>query len=142
MATQLPALDYIDEAADRNGVPRPVLRSMARVESARNPGAVSSRGARGEFQVMPATARSLGFTPEDMHDPAKGAQAGAAYVKQLYDRFGDWDTAVEAYNAGPARVAYRRKMGIALPSETRNHIEKIRGAQAAMALESATGVNR
>lgn len=128
------ASDYIDRAADRHGVPRNLLRSMARVESTNNPGAVSKRGARGEFQVMPATARELGYEPEDMHDREKGADAAAKYTRKLYDRFGDWDTAVEAYNAGPARVAYRKKQGVPLPGETRHHLVKIKASQAAEAL--------
>ncbi len=129
-----PAADHIDRAADRHGVPRQVLRSMAHVESRNDPTAVSPRGARGEFQIMPATAQELGYAPEEMHDPEKAADAAAAYTRRLYDRFGDWDTAVEAYNAGPARVAYRKRQGIPLPGETRRHLAKVKAAQAAEVL--------
>jgi soluble lytic murein transglycosylase-like protein len=129
--------EHIDRAADRHGVPRHVLRSMARVESTNDTRAVSKKGARGEFQVMPATAREMGYSPEDMHDPEKGAEAGARYVRKMYDRFGDWDSAIEAYNAGPARVAYRKKKGIPLPAETREHLAKIKATQAAEALRKA-----
>lgn len=130
--------DHIEAAADKHGVPRHVLRSMARVESGHDSGAVSKKGARGEFQIMPETARELGYKPEDMHDPQKGADAGARYVRKMYDRFKDWDAAVEAYNAGPARVAYRKKRGIPLPRETRHHIRKVKGEQAIAALETAS----
>jgi soluble lytic murein transglycosylase-like protein len=71
-----------------------------------------------------------------MHDREKGADAGARYVRKMYDRFKSWDDAVAAYNAGPARVAYRRKKGIPLPRETRHHLRKIRGEQALAALDS------
>lgn len=127
--------DHIDRAAARHGVPRDVLRSMARVESHHRTEAVSRKGARGEFQIAPATAREMGYKPEDAHDRDLGAEMGARYVKKMHDRFGDWDTAVEAYNAGPARVAHRKKRGIPLPRETRHHIRKVRGEQAALALE-------
>lgn len=124
----------LDAAADKHGVPRTRLRAMARTESGGDAKSVSPKGARGVLQVMPATAKSLGYTPEDMHDPAKNADAGARYLRQMYDRFKDWDTATEAYNAGPARVAYRKKTGKALPAETRAYRRKVTAAEAGEAL--------
>ncbi len=135
MASAPPPRDYVDASADRHGVPREILQSMRRAESGGRTNAVSRKGARGEFQVTAATARSLGYTPEEMHDPEKGAEAGARYVRQMYERFGSWDDAVAAYNAGPSRVAYRKKMGIPLPGETRAYARRIKGEQAAAALE-------
>jgi soluble lytic murein transglycosylase-like protein len=69
-----------------------------------------------------------------MADPKKAADAGAKYARKMYDRFGDWDTAVEAYNAGPARVARRKREGIPLPGETRRHLVRVKAAEAAQAL--------
>jgi soluble lytic murein transglycosylase-like protein len=128
--------EILDAAADRHGVPRERFRAMARVESQGNAGAVSRKGARGLLQVMPGTARELGYQPEEMHDPEKSADAGARYVRRMYDRFKNWDTAVEAYNSGPARVAYRKKKGIPLPGETRTHLRRVKAAEAASALAS------
>lgn len=125
------AEDHVTRAARRHGVPEGRLRAMRRVESGGNAAAVSRRGARGEFQVMPETAKELGYTAEDMHDPEKSADAAARYTRKLYDRFGDWDTAVEAYNAGAARVAHRKKKGIPLPAETRHYLRKIKAVEAA-----------
>lgn len=127
-------LKILDGAADRHGVPRDRLRSMARIESRGRADAVSHKGARGLMQVMPGTAVELGYKPEDMHDPEKSADAGAKYVRKMYDRFGDWDSAVEAYNAGPARVAHRKKKGIPLPGQTTRHLKKVKAAEAAEAL--------
>lgn len=127
-------IGYIDAAADRFGIPRDRLRAMAHVESRLKPGAVSPAGARGILQVMPETARSLGFKPEDMHDPQKSIEAGAAYYRKLRDQFGDWDTALEAYNAGPARVKYRKREGIPLPGETQRHVARVKAAEAAQAI--------
>jgi soluble lytic murein transglycosylase-like protein len=124
----------LDAAADKHGVPRERLRAMAHVESKGDPNAVSGKGARGLLQVMPGTAREMGYTPEDMSDPSKAADAGAKYARKMYDRFKDWDTAVEAYNAGPARVARRKREGIALPGETRRHLVRVKAAEAAQAL--------
>ncbi len=126
--------EILERAARKHGVPPERLRALARVESRGRPQAVSPAGARGILQVMPDTARELGYQPEDMHDPEKAADAGARYVRRMYDRFGDWDTAVEAYNAGPARVAHRRKTGQALPGETRRHVARVKAAEAAEVL--------
>src|SRR5690606_37921070 len=109
----------------------------AEVESTFNPVARSPAGARGLFQLMPATARELGlrtFFPDERTDPAKSAQAAARYLRQMHDRFGDWPLALAAYNAGPGRV--RRTLeqhgaetfaGIAahLPAETQMYVPKV-----------------
>ena len=126
--------DYIAKSAKRHGVPERILRSMARAESSNRTSAVSPRGARGELQVMPATAKELGYTPEEMHDPEYGAEAGARYARKMYDRFGNWEDAVAAYNAGPARIAHRKKKGLPFPRETRGHVRKVLGNEAADAL--------
>lgn len=133
--------DHVTRAAKKHGVPEERLRAMRHVESGGNRKAVSKKGARGEFQIMPGTAKELGYTPEDMHDPEKSADAAARYTKKMYDRFGDWDSAVEAYNAGPARVAHRKKKGIPLPGETRRHLKKVKAAEAAGALMDREGVD-
>jgi soluble lytic murein transglycosylase-like protein len=127
MATAPPLKgDYISRAARRHGVPEKLLRSVAHVESRGRSKAVSPRGARGEFQVMPETAKELGYTPEEMHDPEYGAEAGARILKKNRERAGSWEDAVAAYNAGSARVAYRKKRGEPLPRETRDYVERVR----------------
>ena len=66
-----------------------------------DPGARSRAGARGLLQLMPATARELGL---DRDDPAANVLAGARYLRQLLNRFGDRELALAAYNAGPTAV--------------------------------------
>lgn len=141
-----PRGDYIARSAKRHRVPEDVLRSVGHTESRHNPKAISPRGAKGEFQVMPRTAREMGYDPEEMHDPEYGAEAGARQLKKHHERFKDWDDAVAAYNAGPARVAYRKKNAIDLPKETRDYVSRVKkrrgeltGAQVAEALEKRGG---
>lgn len=62
----------------------------------------SSTGARGLGQLMPATARSLNVDPDN---PTQNIYGTALYLRQMYDRFGNWSLALAAYNAGPTRVA-------------------------------------
>lgn len=121
-----PKGDHIARSAKRHRVPEKLLRSVGHTESRHKKDAVSPRGARGEFQVMPATAKELGYKPEEMHDEEYGAEAGARLLRKNRDRMGNWEDAVAAYNAGPARVAYRKKTGEALPSETVEYVRRVK----------------
>lgn len=62
----------------------------------------SSAGAVGLFQLMPATAAGLNVNPAD---PAGNIQGGLTYLQQLYDKYGDWNEALIAYNEGPGTLA-------------------------------------
>ena len=105
MTKQLPAAiaKLIDDAADLYGVPRPIARGIAWVESRGNPMVKpSDKGARGIFQLMPETAKALGVT--DVTDPAQNVDAGVRYLASLIKRFGEAD-GVLSFNWGPGRVA-------------------------------------
>lgn len=118
------------------GVP-PELAWLAESESTFNPSALSPVGARGLFQFMPDTAKSLGlqtFLPDERTHPEKSARAAAHYLRHLHGRFGDWPLALAAYNAGEGRVSRllakekaRTFAEIAddLPAETRMYVPKV-----------------
>lgn len=116
----------------------PELVWLAEVESSFDPKALSPAGAAGLFQLMPATARSLdlsvGFLRDERLHPEKNARAAAHYLRQLYERFGDWRLALAAYNAGEGRVASLLKKQNAksfdaiaerLPAETQMFVPKV-----------------
>jgi soluble lytic murein transglycosylase-like protein len=90
-------------ASSSYGVPLSLLTSVASHESSFNPSAVSPAGAQGLMQIMPANDASFGIT--DPFDPAQSANAGARYLSQLYSQYGDWNTALIAYNEGPGNLA-------------------------------------
>ncbi|WP_442920201.1 lytic transglycosylase domain-containing protein [Mesorhizobium sp. WSM4935] len=121
-----PFAAHISEASHRFGVPAALIRAVMRQESAGDARAVSSAGARGLMQIMPATwddlrARwSLGADP---FDPRDNILAGTAYLRELHDRFGS-PGFLAAYNAGPARYeAYLA--GRPLPAETRAYVASL-----------------
>jgi hypothetical protein len=99
-----PDLDSIVlAAADRESLKPSLLHAVIRKESAGQPCAVSSKGAQGLMQLMPATQLQLGVS--DPFDPKQNVDAGARFLRQLIDRYsGDLSLALGAYNAGPGRV--------------------------------------
>jgi membrane-bound lytic murein transglycosylase B len=97
--------NFIAEASQRFGIPGSWLRAVMTVESAGNPKAVSPKGAMGLMQLMPDTWSALrvqyhlGNNP---FDPCDNILGGAAYLRELFDRFGA-SGFLAAYNAGPKR---------------------------------------
>ena len=109
-------------AARRHGVPEDLFLRLVRQESGWNPRAVSSKGALGLAQLMPATAASLGVDPAD---PRQNLEGGARYLAMQYRAFGSWRLALAAYNAGPGAVI--RHGGIPPFAETQGYVAAIMG---------------
>ncbi|WP_102223149.1 lytic transglycosylase domain-containing protein [Acidimangrovimonas sediminis] len=116
-------LSLAREAARSYGVPENLFLRLVQQESGWNHGAVSSKGARGLAQLMPATAQKLGVNARDAEANLRG---GARYLKMMYDRFGSWKLALAAYNAGPDAV--EKYGGIPPYQETRNYVRAILGS--------------
>ena len=118
--------DFVDEASRRFRIPADWIVAVMRVESAGDVRAISTAGAMGLMQIMPATwselrARyRLGTDPYDPHD---NIVAGTAYLRELYDRYGS-PGFIAAYNAGPGR--YEDYLaGRPLPGETRRYLARL-----------------
>ena len=95
--------------------------AIAKTESNFDHSRTSHRGAVGVFQLLPSTARSMGYNPYTQNENIKG---GLTYFKKMYQRFGDVDLALAAYNAGPGNVA--RYKGVPPFAETQRYINKIK----------------
>lgn len=109
-------------------LPKGLLSAVMHQESAGKVYARSSVGARGLFQIMPATARELRLN--DPHDPEPAAQAAARYLSSLYKRYdGDLNWSLAAYNWGMGNVDRYRQQGYRnfdnMPQETRNYIKQV-----------------
>lgn len=107
-------------AARRYGIPTALFKRLVRFESGYNAGIVSPAGAIGLTQLMPGTAKTLGVDP---WDPRSNLFGGAKYLREQFDRFGSWDKALAAYNAGPGAV--EKYGGIPPYAETQRYVSGI-----------------
>ncbi len=135
---------FIDEAAQRFELPASWIGTVLQAESGGDPRAVSPTGAMGLMQIMPVTwdelrnRYGLGADPFDPHD---NILAGAAYLRQLHDRYGSVRAMLAAYNAGPAR--YDASLaGQPLPPETRTYIAALAPIIDKESAAGATGLVR
>ena len=111
----------VRDAALRSGLPPSLVESVARVESALRPEAVSPKGALGVMQLMPATARKLDADPRDT---AQNIDAGARLLRELLIKYdGDVVKALSAYNAGEGAVD--RYRGMPPYPETQDYVDKV-----------------
>jgi membrane-bound lytic murein transglycosylase D len=116
------------------------LVGAAAVESDLNPWALSPKGARGLWQLMPETARRYGLVVDSRRDerldPLKATHAAAQYLRDLHAEFQDWPLALAAYNAGEDRVEraleqletrdfWTLSRHAALPHETRRYVPAV-----------------
>ncbi|WP_417768754.1 lytic transglycosylase domain-containing protein [Stappia sp.] len=120
-----PYAAQVTEASQRFGIPTTWIMAVMRAESAGDLRAVSSAGAMGLMQVMPDTwaglriRHGLGQDPFEPHD---NILAGTAYLREMWDRYGNVAAMLAAYNAGPARYDEYRLADRPLPAETRAYV--------------------
>lgn len=113
----------IRKAAKRTGVDAALLHAVIKVESDYDARAVSSRGAAGLMQLMPATARR--YHVSNVFDPAENVRGGAEYLAALLRAFdNDLRLALAAYNAGETAVL---KSGWRVPPyrETADYVPRV-----------------
>lgn len=119
-----PYAGFIREAAQRFGVPASWISAVMAMESGGDVMAVSPRGAMGLMQIMPNTwaglraRHGLGVDP---YEPRDNILAGAAYLREMHDRYGS-PGFLAAYNAGPARYDEYLATGRELPTETQLYV--------------------
>lgn len=132
----------LDDSAAKFGVRSELLMSVMQIETGgiKDPStAVSSAGAQGDMQIMPATFEEIGreiFGPDvelDINNPAHNIPVAAAYMSKMMQRFdGSIVHALAAYNAGPTTVDKAIKSGGRdwiddLPTETRRYLPNALG---------------
>ncbi|MBB6010787.1 lytic transglycosylase domain-containing protein [Brucella intermedia] len=120
-----PYAAHIAEASQRFGIPEHWIVAVLRAESAGDVRAVSTAGAIGLMQVMPDTWAGLRVRHglgRDPYDPRDNILAGTAYLREMFDRYGNAGAMLAAYNAGPGRYDEYLATGRTLPTETRAYV--------------------
>lgn len=117
-----PYADLVQQAANKHGVDPALIRSIMHAESAFDHKAISSAGAQGLMQLMPATQQRFGVT--NPYDAAQNIDGGTRYLKILSKMFnGDVELICAAYNAGEGAV--KKYKGIPPYSETQLYVKRV-----------------
>ena len=101
-ASKVTVKEYIVKHSLEMGIDPALGLSIAKMESGFVHEKKSTYGAVGVFQLMPQTARKLGYNPYYLSDNIRG---GLMYYKMMYQKFGSVELALAAYNAGPGNVS-------------------------------------
>jgi len=110
-----------------------LLAAVIYQESKFEADAVSSSGAVGLMQLLPATAQGIadrtggsGWHERDLLDPELNIRYGSWYLRHLLDKYEDEELALAAYNAGQANVDRWRGRGVGIQfAETRHYVERV-----------------
>lgn len=134
-----------------NGVPQDLLY-LACVESYLSPRAYSGAKAAGIWQFIPSTAQQYGLEVNDEVDERyhleKSTAAAARYLKNAYEAYGDWASAMASYNGGRGRISgeLEKQMvpsafDLYLTEETSRYVFRIMAMKAIMEQPAAFGFN-
>jgi soluble lytic murein transglycosylase len=101
----------LKRSAAANGLDPYLVASLIRQESEFNPNAVSRANAVGLMQLLPKTGKLVAkevklkrYTASQLYTPAVNLQLGTRYFRSMVDKFGGFEYALAAYNAGSDRV--------------------------------------
>jgi len=118
---------WVAEASKRFLIPADWIWAVMHIESAGDVRARSNKGAMGLMQIMPATWDMLRHSHglgDDPYDPRDNILAGAAYLRDLHDRYGARGF-LAAYNAGPGRYEDHLAGRRSLPAETVDYVSTV-----------------
>lgn len=122
-----------------NGIPEDFKYLMA-IESACNPLARSGAGAAGLWQFMPVTGKEYGLEVnshvDERYHVVKSTYAACKYLREAYNKFGDWISVAASYNAGHGRISQQQgrqytdeTLDLYLVEETARYIYRIFAAK-------------
>lgn len=123
----------------RNGIPED-LKYLMVIESNLDPTAVSSAGAAGLWQFMQSTGRQYGLEVnaniDERYNIEKATEAACKYLKDAYEKYGNWMTVAASYNAGTSGISSRLEsqhqntaMDLVLAEETSRYMFRILAAK-------------
>ena len=104
-------IGYVKKYSEKFDVPEEIVWAVIKTESNFNASAVSNKGAVGLMQLIEPTFEEIsnlrlkeGLPSGMRYDPETSIRYGTYYLSYLYDRYGDWDTVIAAYNGGLGKV--------------------------------------
>lgn len=126
----------------KHGVPQDLLY-LACVESYLSNRAVSPAKAAGVWQFLASTAKDYGLEVNDEVDERfnleKATDAACRYLKNAYNQYGDWPTAMASYNGGRGRITSElskqmvdNAYDLYLTEETQRYVYRIMAMKAVM----------
>ena len=102
--------DVVEASAGEFGLPPELVYAVILTESSFDADAVSSAGAKGLMQLTDDTNEWVAWRlgeesePSRIFEPGLNIRRGCYLLSYLYERFGGWNEALAAYNAGVGRV--------------------------------------
>lgn len=105
-----PYIELVSQYSREYKVPVALIYAVMKAESGFDPNSKSVDEAMGLMQILPNTFSWLlqrsgaPYTPEQIYDPQANIHMGTYYLSWLYQKFGNWPTALAAYNAGHNKV--------------------------------------
>lgn len=130
-AKQSGQLNYVMTKLQSMQLPKS-LALIPVIESHYTTGAISNKGASGIWQLMPVTAKRFGLNKGQRYQLAASTDAALRYFKTLHQKFGNWEFAIAAYNAGEGRIMKALSKNpnavnvqqLNLPKETKQYVQK------------------
>lgn len=114
--------ELIQNASQKYNVDADLVKAVIQNESNYDPDAISSAGALGLMQLMPATAASLGV--ENPLNPEENIEGGVKLLRELLNQFGgNLTNVVAAYNAGAGAV--QQYGGVPPYQETQTYVNRV-----------------
>lgn len=130
-ARQTGQLHYVMTKLESLRLPKS-LALIPVIESHYTTGAISNKGAGGIWQLMPVTAKRFGLNKGQRYQLAASTDAALRYFNFLHQKFGNWEFAIAAYNAGEGRIQqalHKNPSAVSvqqlnLPTETKQYVLK------------------
>lgn len=135
--------EFVDKYSQEYSVPKHLIYAVIKVESGFESDAVSKKGAIGLMQIMPATYEWIASKLDEtdlnqnlLYNPEINIKYGTFYLDWLYSKYGSWEIAVAAYNAGHGNVdgwiesgTYNGDADDIPFKETREYVKKVMKAK-------------
>lgn len=144
-ATQSGKLPVVLQQAKEKNLPAGVAL-LPIIESAYRTTALSPKGAAGDWQLMPETAKELGLTTEQRTDFVLSTRSALTLLEKHYKAFNNWELTFAAYNAGAGRVSRALAQNPAattldelnIPQETKTYVHRLKNIVAILDAKKST----